>query len=325
MIGTARQRLGLVLGVFLIGLGMASCGSDLRGNMTTVRELITKARNNGAYTCAPRELALAESHADFTDNELRQGNGFRAQQHYNIAAPNAKYAFDRSPPEKCLPKTLVKVSDRDGDGIPDHLDRCPDEPEDFDGYEDEDGCPDPDNDADTVADKDDLCPNEPGPPENGGCPDTDRDGDGVVDRLDKCPDEPGPADNDGCPKKVYKLVVVTKGKIEIKQKIFFLFNKTKIVAKSHPVLNDVALALKDNPKITVRIEGHTDSIGSAAYNKRLSDGRAKAIRTYLVGQGIAADRMDAVGFGFEQPIASNKTEEGREQNRRVEFVITGGQ
>jgi len=98
------------------------------------------------------------------------------------------------------------IGDRDGDGIPDDVDKCPDEAEDFDGFMDEDGCPDPDNDNDGIPDVDDRCPNEPGPKSNDGCPDGadgDRDGDGILDKNDKCPDEPedkdGFQDADGCP------------------------------------------------------------------------------------------------------------------------------
>jgi len=97
----------------------------------------------------------------------------------------------------------ARPGDRDHDGIPDDVDRCPRDPEDKDGFEDQDGCPDPDNDQDGVLDKDDRCPNDPGPRENQGCPDKDTDGDGIVDRLDKCPNDPedkdGFEDQDGCP------------------------------------------------------------------------------------------------------------------------------
>ncbi|MCS6914810.1 MAG: OmpA family protein [Myxococcales bacterium] len=102
------------------------------------------------------------------------------------------------------------IGDRDGDGIKDDVDKCPDDPEDHDDFEDEDGCPEPDNDRDGIPDVDDRCPNEPetknGFEDEDGCPDTvdlDRDGDGIPDRLDKCPDDPedrdGFEDEDGCP------------------------------------------------------------------------------------------------------------------------------
>jgi len=93
--------------------------------------------------------------------------------------------------------------DNDGDGIPDELDMCPDLPEDFDGFEDEDGCPDPDNDQDGIPDDEDDCPMVPGIPELRGCPESDTDGDGIPDHLDACPNEPedfdGFEDEDGCP------------------------------------------------------------------------------------------------------------------------------
>jgi len=102
------------------------------------------------------------------------------------------------------------IGDRDGDGIKDDVDKCPDDPEDFDDFEDEDGCPEDDNDKDGIPDKDDKCPNEPetknGFQDEDGCPDSiesDRDGDGIPDNVDKCPDDPedkdGFEDEDGCP------------------------------------------------------------------------------------------------------------------------------
>jgi outer membrane protein OmpA-like peptidoglycan-associated protein len=106
--------------------------------------------------------------------------------------------------------------------VPDVTDRCPDVPEDKDAFEDEDGCPDPDNDKD-----------------------------GFLDAVDKCPNEPGVAP-DGCPKK-YNLVVVTEKKIELKQTVFFDTNKTTIKPVSFPLLNDVASAMKDNPKMKVEV------------------------------------------------------------------------
>ncbi len=98
------------------------------------------------------------------------------------------------PPEnKGCPVEAPK--DRDGDGVPDSVDRCPDQPEDPDGFQDEDGCPDPDNDGDGVMDTADKCPNEAGPVQNFGCPITDKDNDGIPDDKDKCPNEP--EDKDG--------------------------------------------------------------------------------------------------------------------------------
>ncbi|MBL8719775.1 MAG: thrombospondin type 3 repeat-containing protein [Myxococcales bacterium] len=104
---------------------------------------------------------------------------------------------------KGCPKKVA--SDRDHDGLPDDVDMCPDDPEDKDGFQDQDGCPDPDNDKDGILDKNDQCPNDPedkdGFQDEDGCPDPDNDGDGVLDVDDQCPNLPGPKSNGGCPKK----------------------------------------------------------------------------------------------------------------------------
>ena len=210
--------------------------------------------------------------------------------------------------------------DNDQDGILDKNDKCPNEPEDKDGFEDEDGCPDPDNDKDGLLDADDKCPDKAGPKENGGCPDTDKDGDSVVDRLDKCPDVPGPPDNDGCPKQ--KFIVVTKEKIELKQKVHFATDKSTIYPDSFPMLQEVADVLKGNPAIHVRIEGHTDSRGSLKHNMKLSQARAESVRSFMAVQGVPAAQMESQGFGPTQPIDDNRTARGRENNRRTEFIIT---
>jgi outer membrane protein OmpA-like peptidoglycan-associated protein len=210
--------------------------------------------------------------------------------------------------------------DDDGDGIIDANDKCPKEPEDRDGFEDDDGCPEADNDKDGVVDSDDKCPNVAGPKESWGCPD--RDGDGTDDQHDQCPDVPGPLEQKGCP--VYKAVKVTKDKLEISQKIFFAFDKSKILPKSFPLLEEVAKVLKDYPALKVRVEGHTDSQGKLKHNMELSQGRANSVRDFLIKKGVKADRLEAKGFGPEHPIDNNATVEGREHNRRVEFVITAG-
>ena len=116
--------------------------------------------------------------------------------------------------------------------------------------------------------------------------------------------------------------MVTAQKIELKQKVFFATARTRILARSFALLNEVAKVLADRSKIHVRIEGHTDSRGRDSYNQRLSQGRATSVRTYLIQRGVSGSRMEAVGFGETRPVASNRTRDGRALNRRVEFVIT---
>ncbi|MED6311735.1 MAG: OmpA family protein, partial [Pseudomonadota bacterium] len=218
--------------------------------------------------------------------------------------------------------------DRDGDGIEDEKDKCPTEPEDKDGFEDNDGCPDLDNDGDGIPDKGDKCPLKPedkdGFEDNDGCPDTDNDGDGIVDAKDKCPDQAENInqieDEDGCPE---QAVIVTRQKIEIKQKVFFETDKAVIRSVSFDLLDQVAATLKEFSNITrVEIQGHTDNRGSAEYNQDLSERRADAVRAYLIDKGdIEPDRLVTRGFGSSQPIEGDTEEASWEKSRRVEFVI----
>lgn len=222
---------------------------------------------------------------------------------------------EAGPEHGCPRAAPVPDADGDGDGIVDSKDRCATEAEDPDGFEDQDGCPDRDDDADGAVDEKDLCPRLAGPVQ--GCPDGD--GDGVADREDACPKVKGlPADK-GCPQ--YKDIVVTDTKLEIKQKIFFAFGTTKILPKSEPLLDEVARLLSDRPSFCVRIEGHTDNKGAKEANLALSTGRAEAVRDYLAHNDLDDTRMVAQGYGQALPIDSNGTLEGREHNRRVEFVI----
>jgi OmpA-OmpF porin, OOP family len=211
------------------------------------------------------------------------------------------------------------MADRDGDGVSDATDACPDEAEDRDGFDDGDGCPDPDNDGDGILDSADHCPTEKGPVENHGCADTDKDGDGVIDRMDNCPDEAGTAANQGCKEK--QLVVITQTQLKILDKVYFDTGKATIQKRSDRLLDNVANVLVQHPEIRVRVEGHTDDVGDADKNKYLSQKRADAVVDYLTGKGVAGERLEAVGYGEDKPIADNKSAAGKAQNRRVEFNI----
>jgi outer membrane protein OmpA-like peptidoglycan-associated protein len=220
------------------------------------------------------------------------------------------------------------ISDRDGDGIPDDKDKCPDDPEDKDGFEDEDGCPDPDNDKDGILDVDDLCPNDPedkdGFEDKDGCPDKDNDKDRILDVDDKCPNEPetynGKDDEDGCPDK--GRVVVTQGKIEILDKIYFETAKAIIKPISYPILDAIAATLKGYPQIElVEVQGHADERGPDDYNLRLTEDRSQAVKQYLIDKGIESERLRAKGYGETRPVDPQHNEAAWSKNRRVEFVI----
>ncbi|HEU4384047.1 MAG TPA: OmpA family protein [Anaeromyxobacteraceae bacterium] len=207
-------------------------------------------------------------------------------------------------------------SDRDGDGVPDDEDRCPDVP----GLRVLQGCPDRDSDGDGVMDSEDRCPDVKGPKELEGCPDAD--GDGIPDIDDKCPKEPGPAQNDGCPVGEGPVVEVETERLSLKDMINFEFGKATIKPESKRILDEIAAVLKAHPELKrIRVEGHTDNVGGQAYNQDLSERRARAVVEALAARGISRQMLQPAGYGFSRPIASNTTAFGRAKNRRVEFTI----
>jgi OOP family OmpA-OmpF porin len=198
--------------------------------------------------------------------------------------------------------------DADDDGVNDDQDECPTEK----GTAAAKGCPD--RDGDGVPDKRDNCPDKPGP--YNGCPDTDDDG--VEDSKDECPDIPGPIANLGCPEVEKEdrefLDFAT-------QAVNFETGKALLTAESYEILDQVADILDKYPYYKCRIVGHTDNTGSASFNQTLSQERAKSCFEYLRSRGLPEERLTFVGRGSNKPIASNNTEEGRELNRRVEFEL----
>jgi len=341
----------------LVLVASGCAGSKLRARSASISKLIHAARAGGAVTCAPIELAMAESHNDFAGVDLDEGDFYRAVQELDVAEKNAVEAVRKSPRGKCLRVAVTRPGDKDGDGIADDRDECADRPEDKDGYEDSDGCPDSDNDSDGLVDKVDDCPDRPedkdGFEDENGCPDDDNDGDKLADKVDQCPDQAEDADGNGdddgcpdcdddgdgvaeCPEAKDKCpgqkgqppdgcgrVVVTDTKIEIKETIFFETGRATIKSVSYGLLDEVAKALETHPSIRIRIEGHTDSQGKDRYNLKLSRARAASVRKYLIGRGVAKRRMVSEGYGETRPISDNRTAEGRAENRRVEFVIVG--
>lgn len=185
------------------------------------------------------------------------------------------------------------------------------------------GPPEADADGDGVPNARDACPTVPGRPELDGCPDDD--GDGIPNPEDRCPQVPGPAENEGCPlEEGEPLVEIEAERLSLKDSIHFDSDRDTIKAESFPVLDQVARILSAHPELRrVRVEGHTDDVGAAAYNKALSARRAASVVRYLTGKGVAADRLVPEGFGLERPIATNETALGRAKNRRVEFTILG--
>ena len=215
-------------------------------------------------------------------------------------------------PEEAGSKELNGCPDNDGDGIINSEDACPDDK----GTKMMKGCPDADGDG--VADKDDKCPTVAGAKENAGCPWPDTDGDGVADKDDKCPTVAGTVANNGCPEvsddAIKKLNAYAKT-------ILFDTGKFSFQKQTFPVLEAITAILKEYPTAKFSIEGHTDNVGKADFNQKLSDGRANAVKQYLIDNGIDPFRLTSKGFGMDNPIDTNKTAKGRANNRRVEVKL----
>jgi Outer membrane protein and related peptidoglycan-associated (lipo)proteins len=165
-----------------------------------------------------------------------------------------------------------------------------------------------DSDGDGVPDDTDECPGTPPgiQVDAVGCA-VDSDGDGIADDVDACPDTPRGAivDNRGC--------WIVKG-------VKFDYKKWDVKPQFNTNLDNIINILKKTPDLKIKVEGHTDNIGSKKYNLELSEKRAQAIKAYLLGNGIDQSRITSVGLGLSRPIAGNDTKEGRALNRRAELI-----
>jgi OOP family OmpA-OmpF porin len=220
------------------------------------------------------------------------------------------------------------IGDRDGDGIKDDVDQCPDDPEDQDGFEDVDGCPDPDNDRDGILDVEDDCPLVPEDKDNfedkNGCPDLDNDNDRILDVDDSCPLDPetynGFEDEDGCPDQ--GKVQIKGSEIVIMEKVYFETDSAEIKPESYGILDAVAATVIGNPQIVkVQVQGHADERASNEYNIQLTHERAASVVKYLVDKGVDSARLSSAGYGEECPVDKGHNAKAWEKNRRVEFKI----
>ncbi len=168
-----------------------------------------------------------------------------------------------------------------------------------------------DTDGDGLTDDIDECPTEAG--RIMGCPD--RDGDGIADKDDACPDEYGKPENQGCPLAKETMEIIKK----ISENTYFETNKAELKKTSIPSLDSLATILKQHPEVAIRIEGHTDNVGTSELNLKLSKERAATVREFLISKGIDPGRISSEGYGDTRPIRENNTEEGKAKNRRVEI------
>ena len=202
------------------------------------------------------------------------------------------------------------VPDEDGDGINDENDKCPN----AEGTVQYRGCPVPDTDKDGIPDDKDDCPTVAGLPGYKGCviPDTDKDG--LNDELDQCPTIAGIAGNNGCEDLQPKLNNIAAA-------LKFDIGQVNIANKLLLGLDSLVQIMAQYPTTKLLITGHTDNTGTRKINEPLSLSRAKKIQAYIVKKGLAVDRTSILGMADTQPIASNDTNKGRAQNRRVDLTI----
>jgi OOP family OmpA-OmpF porin len=235
----------------------------------------------------------------------------------------------RSPARKVeiIPDADDYDRDTDGDGYPDSVDACPTDKEDGKPPAATDGCPaSSDRDGDGIPDVNDECPDKAEDKDKvqdeDGCPEDDADKDGIPDVQDKCPTEPGKrspiAEKFGCPS---NLDFGDDGTFKTLKPIEFETGRATIKPVSFPILDEVLDLMKGRPTLRIGVYGHTDSKGTPGGNLILSKQRAAAVRNYLQGKGIAANRLESEGFGQTKPIADNNTDDGRTRNRRVEFKM----
>ncbi len=187
--------------------------------------------------------------------------------------------------------------DADHDGVPDDRDKCPNVPEDRDGVQDNDGCPEEDADMDGIPDDEDKCPTE-------------------KETIN------GYKDEDGCPDEGPAQVIVENGHIVILKNVNFTPGSATIDQDSYSILNQVALVMRARPDIKrIRVEGHTDETGTHEMNMDLSRRRAAAVREYLISRRVRPERLSSEGFGPDRPLAQGRDEASRAKNRRVEFIV----
>ncbi|RYZ05732.1 MAG: OmpA family protein [Myxococcales bacterium] len=335
VLGGASNRMGTDRDPAIhFGLGAKYAMDESISVRLDLRDTLTQkyAADQGTQTHHP-EVLLGFSFTLERHHPDRDGDGFADFRDDCPAVPGTE--------QGCPPP----IADEDEDGVADDADRCkgskgaaPSGCPDTDGdgkldQEDEcprkaantaDGCPlvdcpIKDRDGDGRTDATDKCPDEPAPTADG-CIDRDPDRDGILEGVDKCPDKAETAngfqDQDGCPDEVPAAIKKFSGVI---RGINFARDKAEIFPGSKPLLDEAAKVMKEFPELKLEISGHTDTQGAREHNLDLSKRRADSVKAYLVSQGVDETRLFTRGAGPDEPIADNKIEAGRAQNRRIEF------
>lgn len=296
----------LMVGVVMVAASgcsvMMGISKDDAGKVSSLNSEIEKAKAEGAMKCAPVELARAEAAVVLYEHEATEPEeekilaGYRSKADAALKDLQEKVKTDckktvapppppppPAPAPPPPPPPPPAPKDSDGDGVIDPNDKCPDTPK--------------------GVKVDDV-----------GCP-LDTDGDGVPDYIDQCPTTPKgvPVDAVGC--HLFRQSIIIN--------VEFEFGKSEVRPQYKDEIAKAADFMKKYPGVSCTIEGHTDDVGTNAYNKKLSQARAEAVKKYMVDNfGIDAKRLGAKGYGEEMPIASNKTPEGRQKNRRIEAAMS---
>ncbi|MDD5306446.1 MAG: OmpA family protein [Deltaproteobacteria bacterium] len=365
-----KTRYGLVRGPeLLLALGGEYQLSDVPGKFRLLAEVSMRTQTADAFSRASTPATILGGVRYRFDVGLVLGLAFGAGVSPGVGAPDFRIVAGigfvagalASPDEG--PRTQAPPPpDRDGDGVPDAEDFCPDSPEDYDKFDDEDGCPDLDNDGDGIPDRLDRCPtvaeDKDGMEDDDGCPESDRDGDGISDRKDNCPneaeDKDGFDDTDGCPDPdndedgvldvddkcpnvpespngvddqdgCPELLAVDGDTMTPKKPIRFEPRTARLAESSFAALEEVASVIVAKPSWReVRIRVHTSGLGRAGDDQVLSEERAVAILHFLVAAGVVPDRLVAVGIGDQEPLARPDEKDAAKRNERVEFVAVEG-
>ncbi len=297
-----------------------------------------------AMACAPKELAYIDAHIAFARHESAQGRMLSARDHVKESKGLLSIVVEKSEGSGCdgdrdgdgivdsidqcpdIPEDFDNEDDNDGcpeydrdsDGIPDDRDQCPNRKEDKDRFQDQDGCPDPDNDGDGLLDQTDQCPNRAEDMDDfedlDGCPEKDNDQDGLPDALDECPSRKGPESKKGCPDR-FATIIVRANSIALRRPIQFRGKSAELHRRSRGVLREIVIALNKYPKLKLRIEGYASSKSSETANQRLARARASAVRAVLMSKGIARSRLDVDGF------AVDTSTDGATPQERIEIHI----
>ena len=227
---------------------------------------------------------------------------------YGLSADEKAMYVDR------IERLELQLKDDDNDGVNNARDLEPNTPEG--ALVDSKGVQILDRDGDGVQDKFDACPDKAGDFGGSGCPDSD--GDGIADHLDQCPELYGSWKYQGCPVISREVKEVLDRALS---DVNFETGKATLLTQSFKSLDAVAKMMDENPNYKLKITGHTDNVGTPESNMQLSKERAGAVSIYLEEKGLDPERCIIIGFGDTRPVAGNDSEEGRAKNRRVEMTI----